>query len=73
MSIQQEVLNELNNKSNNKPEKCYVRAITKGKKEKYLNVSIPPEISAKLELTENSFVKIYVDKLNNLCFTKLDL
>ena len=72
LTTQQEVINEINN-NQLKPEKRYVRAVTRGKKEKYLNVSIPPEISAKLELTENSFVKIYVDKLNNLCFTKLDL
>ena len=69
---QQEVIKEINANSNN-PEKRYVRAVTKGKKDKYLNVSIPPEISAKLELTENSYVKIYVDKLNNLCFSKLDI
>lgn len=72
MSIQQEIIEKINDNSN-KPEKRYVRAITKGKKDKYLNVSIPPEISAKLELTENSFVKIYVDKMNKLCFQKLDL
>jgi hypothetical protein len=71
-TTQQEVIKEINNKSN-KSEKRYVRAITRGKKNKYLNVSIPPEISARLQLNENSFVKLYVDKLNNLCFTKLDI
>ena len=55
------------------PEKRYVRAVTRGKKNNYLNISIPPEISARLQLTENSYVKIYVDKINNLCFQKLDL
>jgi hypothetical protein len=73
MSItQQEVVKEIN-ENTNKPEKRYVRAITKGKKDKYLSVSIPPEFSSKLALTENSYVKIYVDKMNNLCFQKLDL
>lgn len=71
MSItQQEIINEINS---NKSEKRYVRAVTKGKKDKYLNISIPPEISARLQLTENSWVKVYVDKANNLCFTKLDI
>jgi hypothetical protein len=67
---QQEIIREIND---NKTEKRYVRAVTRGKKDKYLNVSIPPEISTRLQLSENSYVKIYVDKLNNLCFTKLDI
>jgi hypothetical protein len=68
---QQEIIREIND--NKSVEKRYVRAITKGKKNNYLNVSIPTEISAKLQLTENSFVKIYIDKMNNLCFQKLDI
>lgn len=54
-------------------EKRYVRAVTRGRKPNYLSVSIPQAVAKKVGLTENSFVKIYVDKLNNLQFTKIDL
>jgi hypothetical protein len=50
---QQEIIREIND--NKSVEKRYVRAITKGKKNNYLNVSIPTEISAKLQLTEKLF------------------
>jgi hypothetical protein len=66
---QQEIINEINDKSN----KRYVRAVTKGRKPNYLSVSIPSAVAKKVGLSDESYVKIYVDKLNNLCFTKLDI
>jgi len=65
----QEIINEINDKSN----KRYVRAVTKGRKPNYLSVSIPSAVAKKVGLSEESYVKVYVDKLNNLCFTKLDI
>ena len=50
VSNQQEIIKEITDKDN-KPQKRYVIAITRGKKNHYLNVSIPNEISAKLQLT----------------------
>lgn len=68
----QTIMNE--NENNIDPsEKRYVRAVTRGRKPNYLSVSIPQAVAKKVGLTENSFVKIYVDKLNNLQFTKIDL
>ena len=67
---QQEIIKEINDK---KTEKRYVRAVTKGRKPNYLSVSIPSAVAKKVGLSEESYVKIYVDKLNNLCFTKLDI
>jgi hypothetical protein len=49
------------------------RAVTKGRKPNYLSVSIPSAVAKKVGLSEESYVKVYVDKLNNLCFTKLDI
>ena len=71
MSTQQEIISEISNQS--KPEKRYIRAVIKGRKPNYLSVSIPSAIAKKIGLSEESYVKIYVDKLNNLCFTKLDI
>jgi hypothetical protein len=68
----QTIMNE--NENNIDPsEKRYVRAVTRGRQPNYLSVSIPQAVAKKVGLTENSFVKIYVDKLNNLQFTKIDL
>lgn len=51
--------------------KPFIRSITCGKNENYLNISISRPLAGRLPLTQDNYLKIYLDNTNNLVFEKL--
>jgi hypothetical protein len=54
-------------------QKPYIRSVTRGKKDDYLNDSIPKDLAEKIYLNQNSHIKLYVDDQNQLVFSRLEV
>ena len=52
--------------------KYYIRSINAGKKQNYLTVNIPIQITKKLDISRNDYVKIY-EQENKIILEKIDL
>ena len=53
---------------------AFTRIVKLGKNENHLNISISrPPLTGRLQLKHNDYLKIYLDKTNNLVFEKLEV
>lgn len=51
--------------------KSFIRSVRHDKNENYLNISISRPLAGRLPLTQDNYLKIYLDNTNNLVFEKL--
>ena len=51
--------------------KSFIRTVKRGKNENHLNISTARLLEERLQLTNNSYRKIYLDETNNLVFERL--
>ena len=51
--------------------KSFIRIVKRGKNENHLNISTARLLEERLQLTNNSYRKIYLDETNNLVFERL--
>jgi hypothetical protein len=54
-------------------EKSFIRSVKLVKNENHLNISTPRLLAQRLQLTNNDYLKIYLDDTNNLVFEKLEI
>jgi hypothetical protein len=53
--------------------KPFIRSVKRGKNENHLTISTPRLLSERPQLTNNDYLKIYLDEINNLVFEKLEI
>ena len=52
--------------------KYYIRSVNAGKKQNYLTVNLPIQITKKLDISRNDYVKMY-EQENKMITEKVDL
>jgi hypothetical protein len=53
--------------------KSFIRIVKRDKNENHLNISTPRLLAERLQITNNDYLKIYLDEINNLVFEKLEV
>ena len=51
--------------------KSFIRIVKRDKNENHLNISTPRLLAERLQITNNDYLKIYLDEINNLVFERL--